>query len=392
MITLKIKYTTNSLSFQHNPKKNVKNSVLGVSHVPLDQEDIFSLQTFKEIQEERFANHMDFYVCVVKENDHFFFFEGSRFIEAFLKEGKKLNNPMTRNDIQNFEILCCYKDNPVFSSFKMKKQIETLPHYLPILWNDHTRAIEERADYLNRMGNCYYLGDGVEKNIDLAIDFCEKAAKLGYSRAKINLSSFFQNIRENKKSLYWLVSFLNSKDSQITSHNLLCAAIKFQLENYISVSISYSTYYYKQAALLGNFYGIGNLIFCYEEGEGIIANRKKASLWRTYLPEEWQSRDIIEFLNHIKKSESDYYKQTQQLSIPRELLENEPGLQPPDADTLFPEIKKELERRITPENLYHFFGKAEGCKESYKNQDFNKMGNDSDGYKADSELNPWTKV
>ena len=386
MITLNFNSSTHSLSVQYYPEKNVKNSVLGVSHVPLDQEDIFSLQTFKEIQEERFVNNMDFYVCVVKENDHFFFFEGSRFIEAFLKEGKKIKNPMTRNGIQNFEVLCCYKDNPVFSSFKMKEQIEILPHYLPILWNDHTRPVEERADYLNRMGNCYYMGKGVEKNIELAIYFCEKAAKLGYSRAKINLSSFFQEKIENNKSLYWLLNFLNSKNAKITPNDLLCAATEFEVGEHVVKNRIYSNYYYKQAALLGNLYGIGNLIFTYEEGDGIKQNAHKASLWRNYLPKEQKFKDIVEFLNYLKNSSYDYDK-TQTLSLSKELLEDEPELQPPDPDVLFPEVKEDFDRRVTPENLYHFsLEEIESIKQRSETQI------SSEGYEADSELTPANKV
>ena len=352
MITLKISFSTHSLSVQYNPEKNVKISELGVSQVPLDQEDIFTLQTFKEIQEERFANNMDFYVCVVKENDYFFFFEGSGFIEAFLKDGKKLKNPITRKDIEAFEVLCSHKENSVFSSFKLKKEIELFPHYSPLIWNDHTRPIQERADYLDRMGECYLIGKGVEKNIDLAIYFCEKSAKLKYPRALYTLSTIFNDRKEYRKSTYWLVHFLKMKDAKINAHILLCAADDFYRGG-IPRNSTYRAYYSKRAALLGNFFAIGQLIFSYEKGDGIKPNPHKASLWRNYLPEKWQSGDILEFLDHLKK-DNFYLNQTQTLSLPKELLEDEPELQPPDPDVLFPEVKEDLDRRVTSENLYHF--------------------------------------
>jgi len=386
MITLRINYKTNSLFFQHHPEKNVKNSLLGLSYVPLNHEDIFSLQTFKEIQEERFANNMDFYVCAVKENNHFFFFEGSRFIEAFLNEGKRIKNPMTRKDIDDFEVLYCNKENTVFYSYKLKKEVEVFPYYLPIMWNDHTRPVEERADYLNRMGECYFIGKGLEKNIDLAIYFCEKAVKLKYPRALYTLSIIFNNRREYRKSTYYLVHFLKMKDAKINTHILLCAADDFDRGG-ITINSTYRAYYSKRAALLGNFFAIGQLIFSYEEGDGIKQNPHKASLWRTYLPEEWRSRDIIDFLNHLKDSTPNYLSQTQTLSLPKELLEDEPELQPPDPDVLFPEVKEDFDRRVTPENLYHFsLEEIESIKQRSETQI------SSEGYEADSELTPENKV
>lgn len=385
MITLKINFSTPSLSVQYNPKKNVKNSVLGVSYVPLDQEDIFTLDTFKKIQEERFANNMDFYVCAIKENNRFFFFEGSKFIEAFLRKDKKFKNPLTQKDIDDFEVLCSYKENPVFSSYKVKKEVEIYPYHLPILWNDHSRPIKEISMCLYRMADCYFNGQTVERNINLAIYFLEKSAKLKYRKAQIRLSRYFYDKKENRKFIYWLINFLSLKNSKKNTHNLLCAAAEFQ-GGYVPRNTSYQTYYYRQAALLGNFFGIGRLIFSYEEGDGIKPNPHKASLWRTYLPEEWRSGDILEFLNHLKK-DNFYLNQTQTLSLPKELLEDEPELQPPDPDVLFPEVKEDFDRRVTPENLYHFsLEEIESIKQRSETQI------SSEGYEADNELTPANKV
>ena len=82
---------------------------------------------------------------------------------------------------------------------------------------------------------------------------------------------------------------------------------------------------------------------------------------------KWQSGDILEFLDHLKK-DNFYLNQTQTLSLPKELLEDEPELQPPDPDVLFPEVKEDLDRRVTSENLYHFsLEEIEKIKHGLKN-------------------------
>lgn len=385
MTISKINITTYSLSVQDYPEKNVKSSMLGVSHVPLEDEDIFSLQTFKELQEERFANNMDLYICVVKENDHFFFFEGSRFIEAFLNEGKKLKNPMTRKEIENFEVLFSSKNTPVFETYKMQEEVAIYPHYLPILWNDPIRTIEERADYLYRMGDCYHVGRGVENNTDVAVYFYEKATKIGRLEPQIELSGIFYDKMEYITSFYWLVKFLESGSSKITVQHILCAADGFQTGKYIPQNSFYSTFYYKKAALLGNSYAIANLVLKYKRSDGIAHDKKKASLWKKYISKEYNELKRKN-IKAIKKSKT-YRKETQTLSLPKELLEDEPELHPPDADALFPEVKEDFDRRVTPENLYHFsLEEIERIKRSTLEQ------GSPEGYEADSELNPTNKV
>jgi len=404
MIRLNLDFNTTPLFLQQNLEKNVKNSRLGIDHVPLDQEDIFTLETFIKIQEERFSNNMDFYICVVKENNHFFFFEGSKFIECFLKDGKKFNNPLTRKEIEEFEVLCCSKDNPLFYSYKTKHGVEELPHYLPILWNDHTRSIEERADYLDQMGDCYYLGKGIKKNTNLAIYFCEKAAKLNFPKACIKLSIIFQESKkENRKSLYFLINFLRLESKKIRLQYILYAADMLALSKNISKKMHFANFYYKKAAISGNYYGIANLILSYEKGDGISHNAHKASLWRVHLPPEWQSQNITKFLKHLKHSKYDH-NEIQQISLPQELLEDEPELQPPDPDILFPEVKEDLDRRVTSENLYHFsLEEIEKVKHGFKkhrqnfqdHEDFKrlkKLEDNFSGYESDDELNPLNKV
>ena len=126
----------------------VKDSILGITEFPLNETDVFSLESFQSILEKRQEESLEFYVFAIREPNKTFFFEASRFLEYYKKSPSK-TNPVTNIPIgDNFELLKIQGAEFVnLSAFHYSegKEVIIYPSYLFLLFNDHTRSKEERG-------------------------------------------------------------------------------------------------------------------------------------------------------------------------------------------------------------------------------------------------------
>ena len=298
---------------------SINNSMLGLTEVNLDQDDPICLEKLSDIRKSRFDNNMDFYLCVVRENEHVFLFEGSKFMEAFLRKKKALLNPLTKQPIESFEVLKSTKQAPNFQHFMMQEDVQVYPRYLPILWNDQTRSQEQIGEYYFGMGNCYYKGRVVEKDIEQALEFYKKALENGYKKtleqgnekAILNLCHLMRALVKKSEIENIMPLFENLK----ISHP--CFYIELGRLCNIKYGINKEIEHIRPAAFCGNYDAIVRLIDIYELST--VRDTEQAKLWRSALPEEWQASKMSLFRKHLEAINYPW-NHTQKLDFPEELL------------------------------------------------------------------------
>lgn len=288
----------------------VNNSVLGLTEVSLDQDDPICLEKLADIRQSRFDYNMDFYLCVVRENEHIFLFEGSKFMEAFLRKKKALLNPLTKQPIESFEVLKSTKLSPNFQHFMMQEDVQVYPRYLPILWNDPTRSQEQVGEYYFGMGNCYYKGRVVEKDIEQALGFYKKAVIKGSEKAVMSLYVIAKDLK--KQDLEEALLFLENLKFHIAGIYLTNAKICYRIDLF-DKEIAYT----RKQAFLGDYSAIVRLIDIYELST--VRDTEQAKLWRSVLPEEWQASKMSLFRKHLEAINYPW-NHTQKLDFPEELL------------------------------------------------------------------------
>lgn len=254
-----------------NSTQAVRASKLELKEIDLNEQDPFRLENLSQIQKSRFEKSLEFYVCAVKEGEKTFIFEGSTFIEAFLRNGKKLQNPLTRNTIEKFEVLVSTSEKPAFDHFMLQDEVLDYPNYLPILWSDPDRLDSQLGEYHARMG--IFLSE--KGRVDEAIVHFSKAVSYGCREYYMDLAELFSKKDDVKKT----------------------------------------EFYFKKAAFLGNYNAIYSLILFYEDTK----QQKKVQLWRSVLPSKWQQKPMGDFLKHLDSTKYPWRK-LEELEFPKELI------------------------------------------------------------------------
>lgn len=312
-------------------------------NLDLQERDIYSQDSLGTIQCERFECKLGFYVCVVEEEKKLFTFEGSRFIEAFVRKcqrGEILLHPTTRAPIRSFKVFKYTSQNPSPILFQVLdvELMKSRMRFLPILCDDHTRTNQERGKFYFMMAECYRIGEGCDKDPHLQISHCRMAAVLGFEDAKYNLSHYLKEQGNTKESLYWILQYWKNKD--ITAKG--CLQVAFALED--CHLFNAALMFYERAACLGNPYSIGKVIDYYEQGIGVPKNSPLIELWRTLLPQDWQNRNIAVYLEHLS-TDSSSGSATKKLDLPSEITERQASWSNADPDKLLPNVKKEIEKQ-----------------------------------------------
>ena len=305
--------------------KNIKINLL--------QKDIYHLEPLYKIKEERFERGLDFYVCVVTEGKHSFCFEGSRFVEKFLKKRSSFLNPLTKNLVHDFEVFKFKKchDKPLLWSNK-SKTLQPLSH-LPIFISDHTKSNEERGRAYCFLGREYLSQTSVllfKIGAFLgSLDALEALSKIDFKSAKV---SFYLQLKSGQLNKTLNINVLK---------NCLLNTPKFQKCTKLISSLVY------KAAIQGNQLSIGGLIDCYENSYGLIPkDLEKARMWREYIPEEWRDKDMADYVAYLAQDRKNF-ESMEELNLPEELIDPVLANYPlPDPDKLFPGLKEQIEEEF----------------------------------------------
>lgn len=309
--------------------------------------DVYSQESIESLFEERIKNKMDLYICLVVQDGKKFFFEGSRFLEGYIKSPTPVN-PLNRKPITSFKIIKIDEENLV--NILDEKAMKDRMNFLPILLNDPTRDKHDQGRIHSLIAFEHYKCNRVDETLNSYL----KSVNLGYYEAEKKLSIFFDERNLNTESLYWNMKYLSHIDDSNSDPDV-CGIINLCAAEFYRRAITesnkdyeeYSYFYTKKAALLGNLYAVAKLIYYYENGVGVQESQEKSLLWRELIPLHWRGSSIRDYIHHLVaiplSGES-----VNEITVPPLLLEKEP-MQEPNPDQLFPELAKTFNSRSAQE-------------------------------------------
>ncbi|MGE0197386.1 MAG: tetratricopeptide repeat protein [Simkaniaceae bacterium] len=261
--------------------------------IDLQEKDPYTMGTFEELQIQRFRSNLDYYLCVIKEENRYYLFDADLFIYNCIKNhGKMIDNPLTREPIQNFYVYVSSPSQPTFRFF-MDKQVLTEGHRMPIFYNNPDASIPDRRLYIES-----YAYNLKKKNqLDEAIPFYIMAAELGSPSAKINLAQIYSFQKNQERVLHYLSEYLkHDKDDMSVNGLLTCAKIFWEHQEQDLSLKAYVLGAEKESQI-----ALAILISIFEEDHGQMEkDLSKAELWRKKLPEAWQKRPIVDYIQHLK--------------------------------------------------------------------------------------------
>ena len=257
--------------------------------IDLSETDIYSQSSFQELQDQRFAEGAEFYICVVRELGRTYLFDASKFMENCIHHHGVIDNPFTRRSIPDFEIYVSSKDHPDFQLYMNKEGVMTPPNHLPIYWNDTSLSKTDRLSFMRR-----YAEHFESTNLPKALETYEKAAQAGSTAAKLRLAQLYSGRPDKSLAIKYLKECIETED--ISTRNLFACA-RF-LGKFQAPKLAFEAYVI--LAGRGHQYGLGGVISHLEQGVGVDKSPSKAAEWRQKLPEAWRTAPIADFFKHLQ--------------------------------------------------------------------------------------------
>lgn len=177
--------------------------------------------------------------CQTTKTNSYTYHELDSILEDMVKDAElrqtlvpQLEKAIKRNSKPNFNILQTLADN--FDARGTKKQ--AFPYYQQIALHEKARP----RNYVD-LACRYWFGTGTPKNKELAIEWLQKAARLGEEKARLFLSEIYRNGLHGYKDLeeaqYWEVRALSS--FQLSRHpepNIAAHSIEMEIANDLKYS------------------------------------------------------------------------------------------------------------------------------------------------------------
>ena len=131
-------------------------------------------------------------------------------------------------------------------------------------------------DAMCDLSDCYYDGEGVDKNIALAVKWMSKAADMGSSKAQLQMGGVYYKGADGIDQNYVLAEkyLLQATKSDIPDAQAMLADLYFAMEEYEK-----SLVWARKAAQLGHSYACFILGRIYDEGLGVDANHAEGLKW-----------------------------------------------------------------------------------------------------------------
>ena len=255
-----------------------------------DEIDIYSQSTLQELQDQRFEEGLDLYICVVRENEKAFYFDASKFMEICIRNHGIIDNPFNRNSIDDFEIYVSTQSHPNFKFVMSKAKAVQNPNFYPIYWNDSNLSKTDRFIFMTRYAKHF---EGTD--LDKALAIYKLAAERGSTAAKLRLATIYAERNESASAVQWLSACVQDPDTS-TENIYACARI---LTRFKAPELAFNAYVIM--ADRGNQYGLGGVIRFYEQGCGTFTKDPiKAAEWRQKLPLEWRNQSISDYFAYLK--------------------------------------------------------------------------------------------
>lgn len=131
----------------------------------------------------------------------------------------------------------------------------------------------------NWLGGCYQYGYGTDKNIEKAVELYSKGADLGDPSSMNNLAVRLENgdgVPMNlERAIYWYTKAAELGDTYAMNNLGWC----YECGTGVTKDLQKAFELYRKSAELGNRYAMGNLAECYEKGNGVTADKNEAYKW-----------------------------------------------------------------------------------------------------------------
>lgn len=273
--------------------------------------EIYTQQTFQDLQILRFHKNTPFYVAIIQENGKYFAFDASAFLNSYILHFEKTQedypNPFTRKKIeeQAVKIFESTSENPSFKEVTSFSSIKDFSQSLPIILSDPDLPRDKRSFYQYLLGNSILRQldssplleqpakeDLIIEKIIKTIFLLEEAAHLStkedkfYSERKLELAYLFKRFGHPQKYLYWLLSYWNDFDAIPCNKSLIELGNAFQMNNKCKTALTY----YQVAALKGSQLALAKTIEYYDLISSSKRRKIHASFWREYLPNNWKKK------------------------------------------------------------------------------------------------------
>ena len=140
-------------------------------------------------------------------------------------------------------------------------------------------AKQGNAKSENALGICYEYGTGIKKDVYKALFWYKKSAEQGYAAAQCNLGSCYkygEGIEKNyEQAVYWYKKAAEQENIDAQFFLGVC----YETGDGVIQNYSKAFYWYKKSAEQGNDVAQCNLGFCYENGNGVTESYIEAIKW-----------------------------------------------------------------------------------------------------------------
>ena len=238
-------------------------------------------------------------------------FKGEEYINPFLENYKQ----KTINSDRNFIVNHCVKFYLSEAGEKVSDDIMNVifgyidDNNIKILMNFASNAKKQRryksafnyyklavekcyveAQYC--FGDCYYYGQGVDKNEEEAVKWYRKSAEQGYAKAQFRFGyclEFGKGVSKNQEeAVKWYLKSANQGNADAQFNLALCYVNGQGVDKDEFEAVKW----YRKSAEQGNIGAQNNLGVCYENGRGVFKNPKEAVEW--YLKSAEQGNAIAQ--------------------------------------------------------------------------------------------------
>jgi|GEM_PF-5427617 hypothetical protein len=176
----------------------------------LKEIELYSQDSFETLQEMRFNQGLDYYVCVITEEKHQFFFDAAKFFEHCIRSHSIILNPITRSKIEDLQVFVSSKKDPQFKFGMGLETLKTQPNHLPIYWNDPSFELHDRLFFMVQYAQHYA---SIDRGKATAI--YKQAAAQGSLTACIDLVRYYLSIKDHDQTLIYLKMMIRHPECSI---------------------------------------------------------------------------------------------------------------------------------------------------------------------------------
>ena len=140
-------------------------------------------------------------------------------------------------------------------------------------------AEQGHADAQNALGDCYYEGEGVAKDLQQAYNWYKKAADQGYADAQYNMGYCLQQGEGVAKNLAMAASLFEKAAEQGNADAQSALGDCYYEGTGVNKDLRAAFYWFNKAAFQGQVDGMYSLGYCYLHGEGTAKDIDRGISW-----------------------------------------------------------------------------------------------------------------